>query len=192
MSCFHSKCIFPECHTGHLHKCNHVWSSFIESLLWCTTCIMTSSSQSVSLGLLWCGIQCLPCTMCIYIVIIVSTMSCRSLSTTFNGTCVNATSAIVLPRSCRTANTIYRLAEYCLEDPVGVNHWLLNLECAFVGICKYPDRVLWWFFSENQHTKAGSYYVCVWGGGINQWSKHLFANFLPLRSSLFCTYTKII
>ena len=33
-------------------KCNHVWSSFIESVLWCTTCIMTSSSQSLSLGLL--------------------------------------------------------------------------------------------------------------------------------------------
>ena len=31
-------------------KCNHVWSSFIESVLWCTTCIMTSSSQSLSLG----------------------------------------------------------------------------------------------------------------------------------------------
>ena len=69
-------------------KCNHVWSSFIESVLWCTTCIMTSSSQSLSLGLLWCGIQCL---LYIYIVIIVSTKSCRSLSTTINGTCVNAT-----------------------------------------------------------------------------------------------------
>ena len=33
-------------------KCNHARSSFIESLLWCTTCIMTSSSQSLSLGLL--------------------------------------------------------------------------------------------------------------------------------------------
>ena len=69
-------------------KCNHVWSSFIESLLWCTTCIMTSSSKSLSLGLLRCGMQCLSC---IYIVIIVSTKSCRSLSTTFNDTCVNAT-----------------------------------------------------------------------------------------------------
>ena len=31
-------------------------------------------------------------------------------------------SEIGLSRSCRAANTIYRLAEYCLEDPVGVNH----------------------------------------------------------------------
>ena len=43
-------------------------------------------------------------------------------------------SEIGLSRSCRAANTIYRLAEYCLEDPVGVNHLLLDLECAFVDI----------------------------------------------------------
>ena len=55
----------PQCHVSTLYfwsaihdifiKCNHVWSSFIESVLWSTTCIMTSSSQSLSLG-----IQCLP------------------------------------------------------------------------------------------------------------------------------------
>ena len=80
-------------------------------------------------------------------------------------------SSIVLSRSCRAANTIYRLAEYCLEDPVGVVATEC-LECAFVNIqivC-YDDYSL-----RTNHKNRDARVsikpvcrvvicVCVWGG----------------------------
>ena len=103
---------------------------------------------------------------------------------------------IVLSRSCSAANTIYRLAEYCLKDPVGVNHWLLDLECAFVNI-----QIVCYDSSSLRPQKhrcpeltsdlyAGSYYVCVCGGGVLISGANISLLIsLPLR---ICTFTKII
>ena len=143
-------------------KCNHVWSSFIESLLWCTTCIIRFVVMWYSIPPMY--IYCHHSfheelqkfkylvslkSMCFHTATYRSFLSfCdrdgrqRSIPSgpfwqiewrEYNllfleglpcGKRVRPMplSAIVLSRSCSAADTIYRLAEYCLEDPVNVNH----------------------------------------------------------------------